>query len=153
LVNQVTIACCAGALLLSGANAAAQTGEGGGNPLGQCMVAKSTGDDRLLVARWFLAAAASTPKAGEVVTVKPESKDRMDRGMAALFTRLITKDCRALAAPMMTGGAAGDGFRVAGEALGQVAVEELFRGPAAQSALSNYTKYLKPQDFKELAGK
>ncbi|MCP1471534.1 hypothetical protein J3E64_003245 [Sphingobium sp. OAS761] len=115
--------------------------------LGECMVLKSTGADRLTVARWFLTAVASAPQAAGVATLTPGKKEEFDKGMAAIFTRLMTVDCADQARPLFK---ARDqaGFRIAGEALGRVAMEELLNNPQASAALGAYTRYLRQEDFK-----
>ncbi|MDO7833985.1 hypothetical protein Q4610_02910 [Sphingobium sp. HBC34] len=139
----------AAALLLLGAGPAmAQAdGQAQAQALGECMVLKSTGADRLVVARWFLTSLASAPQATGVATLTPGKKDEFDKGMAAIFTRLMAVDCADQARPLFR---AKDeaGFRVAGEALGRVAMEELLNNPQARAALSAYTQYLRQEDFK-----
>lgn len=115
--------------------------------LGECMVLKSTGADRLVVARWFLTSLASAPQAAGVATLTPGKKDEFDKGMAAIFTRLMAVDCADQARPLFKARDEAS-FRVAGEALGRVAMEELLNNPQASAALSGYTKYLRQEDFK-----
>jgi hypothetical protein len=115
--------------------------------LGECLVTKSTGADRILVARWLLAALASAPQAAEVATVRPGQKMVFDKGMAALFTRMLTVDC-APESRKVFGAKTSEGFRVAGEALGRVAIQELLTNPQATAAIEEYVKYLNKDDFK-----
>ncbi|QGP79009.1 hypothetical protein [Sphingobium sp. CAP-1] len=138
----------AGAMLLVAGSAAAQTdAEAQAQALGECMVLKSTGADRLVVARWFLTAIASAPQAQGVATLTPGKKDEFDKGMAAIFTRLMAVDCADQARPLFRSKDEA-GFRVAGEALGRVAMSELLSNPQASAALEAYTKYLRQEDFK-----
>lgn len=130
---------------------AAQTGEPLGERLGRCLALKSTGADRLAVARWLLGVLASAPQAADVTTLQPGKKDASDRAMAAVFTHLIVTDCAAEAKAVFAipgGGQAG--FQVAGEALGRVAMNELMTSPETQKAIASYTRYLKQEDFKPL---
>lgn len=128
-----------------GADQAAQA-----RALGQCMVLKSTGADRLTVARWFLSAIASAPQVAGVATLLPGRKVELDKGMAALFTRLMAVDCAREARPLFAAQNAGESFRVAGEALGRVAISELLSNPEANAALGAYAQYLKKEDFKNV---
>lgn len=118
--------------------------------LGQCMALKTTGEDRILVARWMLVAMASGPQMTGVVTVQPGQKEKYDRGMATLFTRLLVTDCPDLSREVfkLRDNAA---FRVAGESLGQVAMQELLTNPQAAAALGAYVKYLDLDAFKAIA--
>lgn len=120
---------------------------GAAEALGQCLVMRSTGADRIAVARWLMGAIASTPGASGVVTVNTAEKAVADKAMAALFTRLITVDCAAESRVLFKANAT-DGFRVAGEALGRVAMEELFSSRAAKAGLEAYTRYLDRNAFK-----
>lgn len=115
--------------------------------LGQCLVTKSTGADRILVARWLLAALASAPQAAEVATVRSGQKMVFDKAMAALFTRMLTVDC-APESRKVFAAKTSEGFRVAGEALGRVAIQELLTNPQANAAIEEYVKYLNKEDFK-----
>ena len=114
--------------------------------LGQCLVDNSTGADRIAVAGWMLAAIASAPQLKDVAVVTPAKKEQLDRGMAAVFTRLMTKDCPAQAQALI---ATQDqsGFEVAGGALGKIAMQELLGNPASQRAIGEYTRYLNRADF------
>ena len=114
--------------------------------LAQCLVLKSTGADRLAVARWLLSSIASAPKAADVVTLRPGQRDAADKGMADVFTHLLTVDC-AVESKVLFKDRSKEGFRVAGEALGRVAMEELFNDPKAQEALASYTRYLNESAF------
>ncbi len=115
--------------------------------LGQCMAAKTTGEDRLLVARWMLAGMASAPQMADIVTVTPGKKDGIDRNMAALFTRLLVRDCPDQSRAVFKL-KTGEAFQVAGESLGRVAMEELMTNPRANAALIAYVNYLKEDEFK-----
>lgn len=115
--------------------------------LGTCLTAKSTGEDRIAVARWLLGALASLPQVSDVAAVKPEVKATLDKGMARVFTRLLAVDCAAQTRALFATGST-DGFRIAGESLGAVAMGELLGNPGARDALGSYTKYLNKDDFK-----
>ena len=114
--------------------------------LGQCFVAKSTGQDRIVVMRWMVAALASAPQLAEVVKVDATRKTEADKGMAALFTRLITVDCAAEAKPLFKN-QSGAAFETAGEALGRIAMKELITDPNASSAMGTFAGYRKDRDF------
>lgn len=120
--------------------------------LGQCMTAKSTGDDRINLARWFLTAIGSAPQLKSVVTVTPEAKETQDRAVAALFTRLLTVACldEAKAVAASSGSA---GFRVAGEALGRIAMRELLSNPEAEASMGRFADYVVQGDFDKLTPK
>ena len=118
--------------------------------LARCFVRKSTGEDRIAVAKWMLSALASGPQMEGTFKVDPVRKAEFDQHMAAVFTRLMTVDCANEARPVFKTNSSA-GFEAAGGALGGIAVQELLTNPAAKRALEEYTKYLKESDFANVA--
>ena len=118
--------------------------------LGQCLVLKTTGADRIALAKWILSAMASVPKLKEVAVIDPAKKDAADRSMAAIFTRLIAVDCTAEAKPLLKlSGRAG--FEAAFQTLGSIAMQEVVAGPEAEEAMGSFAKYLDEKAFTALA--
>ena len=117
--------------------------------LGQCLVGKSTGNDRILFARWMGASIAMSPTMKDVVTVDAAAKDKIDREMAALFTRLMTEDCRAEMSTLVKAQDA-SGIQAASGKLGEMAMRELMQDPAAMQALIAYAKYIDPAAMQKL---
>lgn len=118
--------------------------------LTQCFRMKTTGEDRVNLARWFMGGMASLPQMHDFVTVNAEVKDGLDRKGAAIFTRLFTVDCLAQSSALAKADSTQSGFRAAGEALGKMAVEEAFNDPRANEAMSSYLKYLDEAEFKKI---
>ena len=116
------------------------------NALGQCFVAKSTGADRLAVARWMLAGLASAPTMVDVAKVNPVRKVQADKDMAAIFTRLMTVDCATEARPLFLAKSKA-AFETAGGALGGIAMKELLSDPRAAQGLADYVQYLDQSAF------
>ena len=114
--------------------------------LGQCMVDKTTGADRIAVARWMLSSLASAPQMAGFVTIDAARKIEADKGIARVFTRLMVVDCPDLARPMFKAQNRA-GFETAGGALGRIAMKELLANPDAIKALTNYVTYLNESDF------
>ena len=136
--------------LAAGAQVGADELSARGAVLGQCFVNKTTGEDRIAVARWLLAAMGSAPKMADVTRVDPARKVAVDKAMAVIFTRLITKDCAAEARPLLKA-KSDTAFRAAGEALGRIAMTELLSDPKAAQGVGSYTEYLNEADFADLA--
>ena len=109
--------------------------------LGKCLVGKSSGDDRILIARWMGASIAMSPAMKDVVMVDAEAKDAIDREMAVTFTRLMTEECRAEMGALVKAQDAA-GIQAASGMLGQMAMQELLRDPATMQALIAYAKYI-----------
>lgn len=118
--------------------------------LTECFRMKTTGEDRVNLARWFMGGMASLPQMKDFIVVNAEVKDGLDRKGAAIFTRLFTVDCLAQSSALAKGGSAQSGFRAAGEALGKMAVAEAFNDPRANEVMSSYLKYLDENEFKKI---
>ena len=129
------------------AAASAQAPDPAAEALAQCFRLSTNGKDRILTARWFLAAMASSPQLQDVAQLDPQVKEQSDIGMAALFTRLLTVDCLAESRVVFSGNDGNDGVRHAGEVLGEIAMQELFGSDASASALGDYVKYLDLEAF------
>ena len=117
--------------------------------LGECFVMKTTGADRLALAKWILSAMGSVPKLKDVTAIDPAKKDASDRAMAGIFTRLITVDCRSEATPLLKSGSTA-GFQIAGEALGRIAMQEVMSGPEAEEAMGSFVKYVDSKAFEAM---
>lgn len=116
--------------------------------LGQCILDKTTGADRVLVARWMAASLAMAPQMDGVVKVDAAAKEKVDKDMAALFTRLFANDCTDEMKVLIKSGDS-QGIKAAGGKLGEMAMSELMSNPTAMSALMAYMKYLDAQKVGE----
>jgi hypothetical protein len=117
--------------------------------LSDCVVMKTTGQDRLIVVKWLFAGLASAPQVAEVATITSVQKEERDRAMAGLLTRLMVTDCVTESRPLfLTHNSAG--FRTVGETLGRIAMQELMGNENTAAAMQSYTKYLNPEDFKKV---
>lgn len=114
--------------------------------LGQCLVLKTNGGDRLLVARWLAGAIGAGDATRDMLTVDQADKAAADKGMAALYTRLFTVDCAAEARPLFK---ARDqaGIEAAGGMLGEIAMRELMNDPKVSAAIGAYAKFIDPAEF------
>ena len=123
------------------------------NALGECFVAKSTGEDRTALVRWMAGAILSSSKTADLAQVDPRKVEEANRQVAAIFTRLFIKDCLPQALAVKKSGNAKAGFEIAGAALGKIAMQEVFLDPAAGAALENFTRFIPQDAFKALEGK
>jgi asparagine synthetase B (glutamine-hydrolysing) len=117
--------------------------------LGTCFTLKSTGEDRLAFARWFVVALASAPTTQGIVAIQDGKKDELDASVARIFTRLLTEDCAAEARPLWKARSVA-GFKVAGEALGRLAMQEVMSGEGSDKMLGGYLARINNDDFKKL---
>ena len=118
--------------------------------LGKCLVGKSNGEDRILIAQWVGASIAMSPEMQDIVTVDAQAKDRLDRRIAETFTRLMSEDCRSEMTVMVRKNDA-MGIQAASGMLGQMAMQELLRDPATMQALIAYGRYMDPALMQKLA--
>lgn len=141
----------AATLLATSAGARAQDSNAvEASALGECFVAKSTGEDRIALVRWIAGAMLASPKLSDLAHVDAQKNDQAQQQIAVILTRLMTKDCLAQTRAVAKTGNASAGFEIAGSVLGKMAVKELFSDPAASAAVSGFSRYLKPDDFKVL---
>lgn len=118
--------------------------------LGQCFVLKSTGSDRLLVARWLAGAMGMGEATRDMVTVDEAAKLATDKAMAGPFTRLFTRDCADEAAPLIKAQNQ-SGLEAAGGMLGEMAMRELMSDPKVSAATFAYLQFIDPAAFAALA--
>ena len=120
--------------------------------LGECFTRKSTGEDRINLAKWVVAILASSPNVAGVAKLEPGLKDQLDVQTAKTFTRLFTQDCAAEARPLWQARSTA-GFRVAGETLGRLAIQEAMSGPGVDAMFSGYAAKIDRAAFKILESK
>ncbi len=109
--------------------------------LGQCLVAQTTGAERVMMIRWVTFAFAAHPQLGSAVTVDKGLVESTDREMAALFTALLADRCRAETEAAFD--AEGQlAFQQAFMVLGQVASQELALAPEVNAAMSGFLNFL-----------
>lgn len=117
--------------------------------LGRCFVLKTTGADRLVVARWLGGAIGSGDAVTSLMKVDAARKAEADQAMAALFTRLFTQDCADEARPLVKA-ADQKGLEAAGGMLGEIAMRELLSDAKVSTALFDYLKYIDTAAFAKL---
>lgn len=111
--------------------------------LSRCLVEKTTDADRATLIRWMFAALTLNPKLADLVSAKSINRDEINELAAALFIRLVTKDCASQTdiAVRAEGPAAIQGaFAV----LGQSAGIAMMTDPAVVAGLSTLTDKFAP---------
>jgi hypothetical protein len=116
--------------------------------LSDCLVSKSTGGDRIALARWIGVGIFASPKLQDLGTVNAEKKVEVDKAAAVIFTRLITKDCLLETKSLMTQKQASP--QEAFKAIGEVAMTELMTDKGTLDSIGAFAKYLNDADFKNL---
>ncbi len=111
--------------------------------LGQCLVGKTTGDERLLMVRWMTLGFASHPAVHDAVTVDASKLDITNREVAKLVTDLLTNRCaqqtKAAVAESKNPGIA---IQAAFQALGGAAAQEVLMAPDVTAKLEGFSAYL-----------
>lgn len=121
--------------LIAPAQAATQESE----IFGQCLIGKTTGDDRLLLVRWITFAFASHPVVQDAITVETALLAETDKKIADLVMALLTERCSAEAkAAVIAEGNPAIAIQKAFEMLGMVASQEVMMDPAAQQRINAF---------------
>lgn len=110
---------------------------------GQCLIGKTTGDDRLLLARWMTFAFATHPVVQDAVTVDQTRLDEADKKMGELVMTLLAERCQAeVKAAVAAEGSAGVAMEKAFEMLGMVASQEVIMDQKVQARINAFGAYL-----------
>lgn len=133
------------AAIVSGFSLLSPTVAGAATPetqqLGQCLVENSSPKDQAALVRWMFLAMSANPSLDGMAKVTPAERDAHNKAMAAVFERLVLKNCRReyVAAAKLEGqGAVREAFR----AMGERAAEQLMSDPAATKELEQFAAYL-----------
>lgn len=118
--------------------------------LSQCLITKSTNEDRIALAKWMAFAMSAHPAIRDVVAIPPVEIDRSDKEMAAIFTELLVVRCPAEASAVLSSTDSTNAMQVAFEKLGEMAAEEISNGADSQARMSGFLKYLNEEDFRSL---
>ena len=110
---------------------------------GQCLIGKTNGDDRLLLARWMTFAFAAHPIVQDAVTVDKSKLAETDSKMAELVMALLTDRCNAEArAAVAAEGNPAPAMEKAFEMLGAVASQEVMLDPQVMTTINGFATYL-----------
>lgn len=120
--------------------------------LGSCLVDNTTGKERKELARWVFIAMSAHPEIQELSKVTAQDKEKANKDMANLVTKLMTESCVSQTKAVAKGGGA-DGFKAAFEILGRIAMQEIATSPKVAASFSDYTKYLDQGKFTAVLGR
>lgn len=110
---------------------------------GQCLIGNTTGDDRLLLARWMTFAFASHPVVQDAVTTDAAKLPETDQKMADLVTDLVADRCvNEAKAAVAAEGDPGIAMQKAFEMLGMVASQEVLMDAAAQARINAFASFI-----------
>ncbi len=143
-MRRLIAAAAAACALACGANAGVY-----GDDMSKCLVKSATADDQAVFVQWTFAALSLHPNVKSMANVTDEQRETLNKQIAALFVRLMTKDCRAetLATLKYEGFAAAEqSFMVFGQAAGR----GLFSDPAVQQGMAGLGTAFDTKDMNEL---
>ena len=117
--------------------------------LSKCLVASTTQNDRVALARWIFIAFSAHPAVAPLSAVKTPDIESANAEVGGLFMKLLTDTCRdkAKMALQYEGPAA---MQFSFQALGQVAGMELASNPDVKAKMSGFAKHLDEARLKEL---
>ncbi len=102
--------------------------------LSECLIAKTSPDDRLLLIKWIFAVISASPQVKDLSAVTPAQRDALSKQAGGVFSRLVTVDCRAQAVESLKQN--GDtALEKAFGTLGEYSMEGLVKDPAVGSAM------------------
>jgi hypothetical protein len=110
---------------------------------GQCLIGKTTGDDRLLLARWIAFAFATHPIVHDTITVDTSKLAETDQRMGELVMALLTERCNAEGrAAVAAEGNPGVAIEKAFQMLGEVASVEIMQDPKVMTRINGFAAFL-----------
>ncbi|MFZ5748895.1 MAG: hypothetical protein ACOY45_14720 [Pseudomonadota bacterium] len=126
--HHVAIGACA---MIAAVPAAAQQAS---DPLTRCLVSKTSPDDRKAMIRWVFGAMSASPAITDLTTTTQSQRDALAKQAGALYTRLLTQDCRAETLAILRSRGV-DGLKASFGVLGEVAMNDLMTAPAVATEL------------------
>ena len=121
-----------------------------GDDLTRCTVNATTRADRTALMRWTFIVASANPAFADLAAVDETKRQQNFREIAAIFNRLILRDCRreAVAALRAEGGSAvGSAFQT----LGEVAGREMLSSPASAASAAELDRFIDMDGMAALA--
>lgn len=120
--------------------------------LSTCLVDNTTGKDKKLLAKWIFTVMASHPDIKPLSNINQEKKEELDKSMANLFTKLITKNC--LSQTQLTLEKEGtEGLKNSFSVFGKLAMQELMSHSIINTSISNFTKHIDQKKFSSIYSK
>ena len=130
------------------ASLAPATGHAGvySDDLSKCLVARTSDEDKVLLAKWIFTVISAHPSTASLATIDEVEKVETAKGAGKLFETLLTASCHdeTVKAVKCEGSPAlGASFKV----LGEIAMNTLLNDPKVQAESENFMQYV---DLKKL---
>ena len=112
--------------------------------LSRCLVDSATQDDRRALVRWVFSAMAAHPDLEGLAAIDDGRRKELDETAAAVFERLIAKDCTAQARESIVRDGS-EGFSSAFETLGELAMGGVVDNKQVQAGMERLGGYIDEQ--------
>lgn len=119
-----------------------------GDKLSRCLVASATPQDRADLMLWIFAAMSRNEAAAPYVNFSEAQRDDISRRAATIMQRPITDHCRKESIAAFQNEPTS--FETAFEALGELAGEELIRGPGVADELDRMVGFIAQDSLEQL---
>lgn len=119
--------------------------------LGNCLIDQLNGKERKTLARWVFFSMGAHPEISEFLSVSSVERNKTDKYVGELITRLLVKDC-----PTETVKAVKENPRAVEQSfqlVGEVAMQELMNNEQTMKAISNYVQYTDQKALQMMIGK
>ncbi len=117
--------------------------------LGICLTDSLNGKERKNLAKWIYFGMSAHSIMRPYSNITRKEKEKLDKYVADLITRLLTKDC-----PKQTASAfkenGSEGLKYAFGVVGKVAMQELMNEPKVSRSLGAFEKYINKDKFKNV---
>jgi hypothetical protein len=119
--------------------------------LAKCLVSSTTPTDKNFLIKWMFATISLNPALSSVNTFSDAERDRINKKLAAMFERLLTRSCRSQAKKAI----AYEGMSTLESSfgvLGRVAATRMFSNPAVKKGVQGFTNYLDGKKLQDALG-
>jgi hypothetical protein len=116
--------------------------------LGSCFTDHTTGKERKDLAKWVFIAMSAHPELATLFPLSQPMRDAADKNMAALMTKLMTKDCveQLRVALAEDSEASQASFNM----LYQAAMQELMSDPKVEASIQSFMRYMDQEQLRKV---
>lgn len=113
------------------------------------MIERTSDADKTQLMRWMFAAVTKDPALAPMTNITQSERDKINKGTAELYGRLILVDCRTQTVAAIKNEGA-EALGASGNALGQAAAHKLMSSPEGQQELSKFSDYFDKKGWEAL---
>lgn len=112
--------------------------------LSKCFADSTTGKDRKDLVRWFFTSLSVHPDIQNLTNISDTTRNEVDKTVAALIERLLSKDCRDQAKNAMAVDGR-DALKSSFKTFGELSAYDLMGNPSVNAAVTGFSRYLDAQ--------